>query len=90
MEHHIINNSLLDDVSLTLDEDDNYKLVEYSFFKTYVYNEHVNGMYKTSKLYHFQDILTDEGFNITSMYDPQNLEKGSQDEMTQIMGNITN
>ena len=34
--------------------------------------------------------MTDEGFNITSMYDPQNLEKGSQDEMTQIMENITN
>ena len=90
LTNNIINNSLLDDVSLTLDEDDNYRLVDNSRFKTYVYKEYLTDIYKTSKLYLFQDILTDEGFNITSMYDPQHLEKDSQDEMTQIMENITN
>ena len=34
--------------------------------------------------------MTDEGLNITSMYEPRHLDKDDQDELTQTMENITN
>ena len=90
LKNNIINNELLNDVCLTLDEDVEYKLVENSFFKSYVYNEYVKDIYSTSKLEHFKNILLDEGFIISSMHEPKHLEKDSQDELSQIMENITN
>ena len=34
--------------------------------------------------------MTDEGISIESMYEPQHLDKDNQDELSQIMENITN
>ena len=33
-------------------------------------------------------MLIDEGFNITSMYDPQHLEKDSQDEIMKAVAKL--
>ena len=45
-----------------IDENDDYKFNENTFFKLFVYNEYLTDIYKTNKEYHFRQILKENGY----------------------------
>ena len=56
------------DACICLDIDDNIRIVENTFYKIFVYNEYVDDTYNTNKRAHFELILSDLGFEL-STYD---------------------
>ncbi len=61
-------NELLNKLCLTLDIDDDLIFLENTFFKLYAYNEYIDDVFSTGKLYHFQNILEAEGFELSIIY----------------------
>ena len=49
---------------ICLDENEEYKIIENSFYDMYIYNEYVLDIMQTNKLRHLKNILSDRGFNI--------------------------
>ena len=45
-----------------VDENDDYKFNENTYFKLFVYNEYLTDIYKTNKEYHFRQILKNNGY----------------------------
>jgi len=66
-----------------LDEDDEFKVIENTFFNLFCYNEFVKDIYESNKLRHFQLILEENGFNMSTEGDKDkaNIEI-DLDEMT--------
>ena len=75
-----LNHDILNNVCLSLDEDDEYTYLENTFFKLYVYNEYITDVFNTSKYYHFENILQSEGFKLVSLYEPKQLDKDTRCE----------
>jgi hypothetical protein len=59
----------------TIDENDDVKFNDNTFFKLFVYNEYLNDVYNTNKERHFKKILSDNGFIINSVYSKMKLNK---------------
>ena len=61
---NIHNDKLLNVVNMCyiIDENDDYKFNENTFFKLFVYNEYLTDIYKTNKEYHFRQILKENGY----------------------------
>ena len=57
------NNELLN-MSSFLDENDNLKVIENTFFNLYCYNEYVKNIYETNKYLHYKEILKENNFDI--------------------------
>ena len=73
--------NLLDLVSSYIDENDEEKLVENSFFNRFCYNEYVMDTYNTNIIKHYELILVENGFNISSILEPKKLEADIKKEM---------
>jgi hypothetical protein len=52
-----------------IDENDDTKIIENSFFNIFVYNEYSSDIYKTNKTAHYELILKDNGFILSSIGD---------------------
>jgi len=65
-------NNKLNNICLSLNENDNEIVVKNSYFNIFCYNEYVNDIYKTNKLIHYQNILIQNGFNL---FDENDIEK---------------
>lgn len=61
--------SELYNMTVVLDELDEYQVVENNFFNLYCWNEYINDLYDSNKLYHFRKLLTDNGFDIINKSD---------------------
>ena len=85
-----LNHDILNNVCLSLDEDDEYTYLENTFFKLYVYNEYITDVFNRSKYYHFENILQSEGFKLVSLYEPKQLDKDTRCELTELIQDITN
>ena len=61
---NIHNDNLLNVVNMcyNIDENDDYKFNENTFFKLFGYNEYLTDIYKTNKEYHFRQILKTNGY----------------------------
>jgi len=49
-----------------LDENDEFKIIENTFFNLFYYNEFVKDIYESNKLKHFELIVQENGFNMSS------------------------
>ena len=49
----------------------------------------MNGIFNTSKYYHFENIIKDEGFQLVNLYEPKRLDKDRRDELTELIEQIT-
>ena len=58
----IITNDLLTEMSLYVDEEDNIKMSNNTFFNLFCYNEYVKDTYNTNKISHFEEILKQKKF----------------------------
>lgn len=77
----IINiNEKLFNLSKSVSEDDEIKIIENTYFKLFCYNEFQDTIFKTGFLKHFENILTDNGFNIVAIgaYNKLNKENNKQ------------
>ena len=83
-----LNHNILKNVCLTLDEEDEFKFLENTFFKLYSYNEYINDIFNASKYYHFENIIKKEGFQLVNLYEPKKLDKDTRDEMTELIDTI--
>ena len=63
--------------------------MENTFFKLYSYNEYINDIFNTSKYYHFENIIKDEGFQLVNLYEPKRLDKDTRDELAELIEQIT-
>ena len=59
-----MNEELLNVSSAMSEDTDELKALENTFFKLYTYNEYVNDTLNSNTTLHFENILTDAGFNI--------------------------
>ena len=71
----IATNQKITDICATIDKDDNEGLVENMFFDLFCYNEYMLDVYGTNKRMHFEQILKDEGFVLSSVGVPQVIDK---------------
>ena len=65
----------------TIDENDDVKFNDNTFFKLFVYNEYLNDIYNTNKERHFKKILLDNGFAITNIYAKTKLNKTNTNKL---------
>ena len=84
-----LGHNILTNVCLTLDEEGELKILENTFLKLYSYNEYINDIFNTSKYYHFENIIKDEGFQLVNLYEPKKLDKDTRDELTELIEQIT-
>ena len=80
-KQNIKTNKVLTNMTRCLDENDDMKVIENSFFKIFCYNEFVKDTYQTNKVKHFELILKMHGFNISEEGEAKGLDKGIKDEM---------
>ena len=64
----------------SIDKDDEYVILENLFFDMFCYNEYVKDTYETNKLLHFEKILKDEGFKLSTLGDKNKLDKQVKEE----------
>ena len=84
-KEHIKTNKAITNISTCLDENDDIKVLENSFFNIYCYNEYVKDIYQTNKEKHFELILESNGFIITEEGQPKQLNKEQQEEMKSLV-----
>jgi len=70
------------------DSSDDEIINENTFFEMFVYNEYVSDIFSTNKTVHYENILIDEGFTLSSVGNVQKLNKIIRDEMKEIAQNI--
>jgi hypothetical protein len=75
---------LLDLACKILDENDDDKIIENSFFNRFCYNEYVNEIYNTNKIKHYELILEHNGFKLSSTEAIKKLNKEVVNEMKEI------
>jgi hypothetical protein len=78
----------LNDVCIGIDENDDEKMIENTFFKLYTYNEYLKDCYESNKNVHFKNILKVNGFIITSEGSRKHLNKDVTDEFKEIREDI--
>jgi hypothetical protein len=86
---NVKNNDVLNKLCLSLDVDDELTFLENTFFKLYAYNEYISDVFNTGKLYHFENILITEGFEISSEGEAKKLDKDTREELTELIQQIT-
>jgi hypothetical protein len=78
----------LNAVCIYLDENDDDKLIENTFFELFCYNAYMFDIYRTNPTIHFEEILRDNGFEIETIGVKQKISKSERDEMSQIINDI--
>ena len=71
-----------------IDENDEVKVVRNTFFNLYCYNEFVKDTYETNKVKHFEDILANNGFKLSSQGAPAKVSPETKAQQTQVMADI--
>ena len=71
----------LTDMCKYLDVDDSLKFLENSFFNLWCYNKYVKDVFGTNKLKHFEAILKDKGFVLSSEGKPSKIDKETMNEL---------
>jgi hypothetical protein len=84
----IIQNDILTDMSLYLDEYDNIRMSNDSFFKLFCYNEYVKDTYNTNKLSHYENILRENKFVLNSIVDKIKISEDIKAEMADLRSDI--
>jgi hypothetical protein len=67
-----------------VDEYDQIQVVKNTFFNLYCYNEFVRDTYDTNKVKHFELILAQNGFNLSSQGDVQKLAKETRSHQSEL------
>jgi hypothetical protein len=76
--------STLSNLCITINEDDELKFNDNTFFKLFIYNEYLNDIYNTNKERHFKQILLNNGFNISCVNIKQELKKETKLKLKQV------
>ena len=72
----------INDICNIIDENDNEAILKNNFFNIYCNNEYINDCYRTNKLKHFENILIENGFDLTSSGFLQKISKDADKEMS--------
>ena len=67
-----------------VDEYDQIQVVKNTFFNLYCYNEYVKDVYETNKVKHFENILTQNGFSLSSKGVLAKLAKETRNQQSQV------
>lgn len=73
--------SSLSNLCFTIDENDELKFNNNTFFKLFSYNEYINDIYKTNKEKHFKQILLNNGFILSNQNDKKKLIKDTKNKL---------
>jgi hypothetical protein len=84
-----INNKALEDVCVQVDENDQQKVIKNTFFKLFCYNEYVKDVYKSNIKIHFEQLLKQNGFVLSTVGEKKKLEKVVKGEMKELTTEIT-
>ena len=71
-------------MSKSINENDEIKIVENTFFKLFCYNEYQDGIFNTGYLQHFENILRNNGFNLKETGVVNKLAKEEQQEFNEV------
>jgi len=86
----VITNDLLTEMSLYLDEDDEMKMSNNTFFNLFTYNEYVKDIYNTNKLAHFENILEQNKFILSEEGEKSFIDPEIKAEMTDLRTDVDN
>jgi hypothetical protein len=84
-----INCKALQDVCVQIDEIDQQKVIKNTFFKLFCYNEYVKDVYKSNIKIHFEQLLKQNGFVLSTVGEKKKLEKAVKGEMKGLTEEIT-
>jgi hypothetical protein len=84
-----VNNKALQDVCMQVDENDQQKVIKNTFFKLFCYNEYVKDVYKSNIKIHFEQLLKQNGFILSTVGEKKKLEKEVKGEMKGLTEEIT-
>jgi hypothetical protein len=84
-----LNNSM-NNLCINIDESDNEVIVKNSYFKMFCYNEYVKDTYKTNVKIHFENILKDNGFILSSIGSEKTISKEENYQLKEAVENIHN
>jgi hypothetical protein len=76
-----INCKALQDVCVQIDENDQQKVIKNTFFKLFCYNEYVKDVYKSNIKIHFEQLLKQNGFVLSTVGEKKKLEKEVNKQM---------
>lgn len=71
-------------LSKSINENDEIKIVNNTFFKLFCYNEYQISIFKTGFLQHFENLLKDNGFNLTQTGQYKKLDKDELKELNEV------
>ena len=71
-------------ISKSINESDEVRIVENTFFKLYCYNIYQDNVFSSGYAQHFFNILKDNGFNISSIGETKKLDKDTQKQINEI------
>jgi hypothetical protein len=71
-------------LSKSVNEDDEIKIIENTYFKLFCYNEYQNDIFGTGFLEHYQNILKNAGFILSEIGVEQKLDKEAEKELTEL------
>ena len=73
-------NMNITNICKTINEKDEDVLVENLFFELFCYNEYMKDVYQTNKRMHFEQILRDEGFQLSEVGKPKAMDKDTRQQ----------
>ena len=71
-----------------IDENDERRIVENTFFNLFCYNEYVIDCYKTNKLKHFELILSNSGFKLSEVGEADRIQPQAKKDMRSVVQSI--
>jgi hypothetical protein len=79
-----VNSKALQDVCVQVDENDQQKVIKNTFFKLFCYNEYVRDVYKSNIKIHFEQLLQQNGFVLSTMGEKKKLQKEVKGQMKEL------
>jgi hypothetical protein len=79
-----VNSKALQDVCVQVDENDQQKVIKNTFFKLFCYNEYVKDVYKSNIKIHFEQLLQQNGFVLSTVGEKKKLEKVIKGQMKEL------
>jgi len=75
-------------MSKSINENDEIKIVENTFFKLYCYNEFIDSFFNTGYLQHYENILKNNGFNLKNVGELNKMEKNDKKDFSDVYETI--
>jgi hypothetical protein len=79
-----VNSKALQDVCVQVDENDQQKVIKNTFFKLFCYNEYVRDAYKSNIKIHFEQLLQQNGFVLSTVGEKKKLQKEVKGQMKEL------